>query len=77
MFRYFLIFLTFFNLLLINNCFTSVWFIIHEYNLHYKSKNDAVIPDDTENEKNTGNVLKKEYMSLVVIILSALVSIIN
>ena len=69
--------MTFFNLLLINNCFSSVWFIVNEFNLHHKAKhNNTVIPDENKKEKYSGNVLKKEYMSLVVIILSALVSFI-
>lgn len=75
--RYFLIFLTFFNILLFYNCFTSVWFIVNENNTKYKKKNSPSNNEYLDHGKEKGNVLNKEYMALVVILLSILVRIIN
>ena len=51
-YKYFLIFLTLFNLLLFNNCFTSIAYIINEYNIMKLNNNSSINCDNNNNNNN-------------------------
>ena len=53
-YKYFLIFLTLFNLLLFNNCFTSIAYIINEYNV-MKLNNTSAGNCNSNNNNNTSS----------------------
>jgi hypothetical protein len=52
-YKYFLIFLTLFNLLLFNNCFTSIAYIINEYNVMKLNNTSSRNCDNNNNNNNT------------------------
>lgn len=54
-----------------------MWFIVNENNTKYKKKNTPNNTEHLDDGKNKENVLNKEYMALVVILLSVLVRKIN
>ena len=55
-YKYFLIFLVLFNCLLINNCCTSVWFMVHEYN-NTNNVNNSGNSSDCSNINNSNKTL--------------------
>ena len=62
-YKYFLIFLILFNCLLINNCCTSMWFMIHEYNNNYNNTsnvNNATNSSDGINNSKTSSSSSKD-----------------